>query len=72
MPRHFARHPTGITPEVAERRTFLYFIEAKLGLDEETAEELANSDEELKDILESARIVAKRASVQFGGATHES
>jgi hypothetical protein len=67
MPRD-KRYPTEITPQVAARNMFLFFVEDGLGLDVETAEELASSDEELKDILESAKVVARRSSIRFGGA----
>lgn len=69
MPHHFTRHPTAISREVAEERFLLYFVEAKLGLSLEMAEEAASSDPELKDILDTAREIAARASVSYGGAT---
>lgn len=68
MPREES-YPTEMTPQVAAKNMFLFFVEDGLGLDVETAEELASSDPVLKDILESAKVVAKRSSIRFGGVS---
>lgn len=69
MPHHFVRFSGNpITPEVAASRIYRFFIEVKLGLDVELAEELANSDPELKDILETVKSTAQRSSIRYGGA----
>lgn len=68
MPSLYRRYPTRMTREVAERNNFLFIVESKLKLSADDVEEIANTDEVLKELLETARIVSKRASQRFGGA----
>ncbi len=68
MPHHFKRYPTVITREIAADRIARFFAESGLGLDLESARNIANSDLELKDILDSVEIAAARSSIRFGGA----
>lgn len=58
--------PTKVRPHTVEWRV-LYNFCANLGLTIEEAEEVASSDKELMETLDTVKQVAKRTSIRYGG-----